>query len=167
MANTVSAKNEYEEIAVDQLLYTALKKKDAGLRLAQACVAYVNEKFELTYTFTNDETYDADNVRIVLEDLNTEVPSISDIFPNASFYENEMHELFDVNVRLIGLDYHDRLYRIKKDAPMLPEEARERLHEERKAAAVAKDMPGSQGAAEEAAAPAAEAVSEEKKGGEA
>ncbi len=167
MANTVSAKNTYEEVPVDQLIYTAMKKKDANLRLSQACVAYVGEKFELTYSFADDDSYDIENVRVILPDLTTEVPSISDIFPNASFYENEMHELFDINVCLIGLDYHDRLYRIKKDAPMLPEEARERLHEERKAAAVAKDMPGSKGAAEEEAVPAAEAVSDEKKGGEA
>ncbi len=167
MANIVSAKNEYEEIAVDQLLYTAMKKKNMGLRLSQACVAYVDGKFELTYSFEDDEKYDVTNVRIVLPDLNTEVPSISDIFPCASFYENEMHELFDVNICLIGLDYHDRLYRIKKDAPMLPEEARERLHEERKEAAIREKKPGSDGGAEEAVEPAAEAAPLEKKGGEA
>ncbi len=139
-------KNIYEEIPVSELLYTAMKKKDAGLRLSQATAAYVDEKFELTYSFESEETYDVTNVRIILPELTTEVPSISDIYPYASFYENEMHELFDVNICLIGLDYHDRLYRIKKEAPFLPEAAKEKIKEEKKEEALAAENGGAEAA---------------------
>lgn len=151
-----TVKNEYEEIAVSDLLYTAMKKKSAGLRLSQATAAYVNEKFELTYSFESEETCDVTNVRVILPELTTEVPSISDIYPYASFYENEMHELFDVNIRLIGLDYHDRLYRIKKEAPFLPEDAKEKIREEKKAETAAAENGGAEEAAEKDPAKAAE-----------
>lgn len=132
MAGVIDADNLIEEIPLDQLLFRTMKMKDAGRRLVQACVAYVDSKFELSYSFADDSTYDMTTLRIVLTDLAEEVPSISNIYPYASFYEDEMHELFDVNIEMIGLDYHDKLYRIRQEAPMIPKEAVESIHEELK-----------------------------------
>lgn len=147
------AVDEIVGIPVDSLLFESMKMKNAGCRLVQACVAYADKKFELSYSFTNDETYKMTTLRIILDDLATEVPSISEIFPYASFYENEMHELFDVNIRMIGLDYHDRLYRIRQEAPMIPEDAREAIHAELDAKENAKETAAAadETAAEEAA----------------
>ncbi len=45
------------------------------------------------------------------------LPSISSIYPNAILYENEMKELFGVNIDCISLDYNNRLYRINVETP--------------------------------------------------
>ena len=34
-------------------------------------------------------------------------------------YENEMKELFGVNIQMINLDYQNRLYRINEETPFL------------------------------------------------
>ena len=34
-------------------------------------------------------------------------------------YENEMKELFGVNIQMINLDYNNKLYRINEEAPFL------------------------------------------------
>jgi Ni,Fe-hydrogenase III component G len=108
---------------VDLLDYAQFMKHN-GLRLAQACAAYINDKYELSYSFVEDSTYAMVTLRIIC-DLDAEVPSIGEFFPYAPFYENEMEALFGVHMRMMNLDYHTRLYRMKNWASMLPEDARE------------------------------------------
>ena len=45
------------------------------------------------------------------------VPSITQIYPGAFLQENEMAELFGVQVTDIRQDYHHKLYRIGKETP--------------------------------------------------
>lgn len=47
----------------------------------------------------------------------TEIVSISDIYGPAFLYENEIHDLFGIPIKMITMDYHGNLYRIKKEAP--------------------------------------------------
>lgn len=110
-----------EEISVDQLLAKVMEKKHAGMRLSQACAAYVNEKYELSYSFADDDTYAYDVIRVIVE-METEVPSITEFYPYAFLYENEMKELFGVKINMINLDYENRLYRISKETPFLKKE---------------------------------------------
>lgn len=112
-----------EEIELDNLLTRTLEMKKRGLRVGQICAAYVNKKYELSYTFVNDGNYFMDTLRVVI-DLNEKVPSITEIYPYATFYENEMKEMFGVNVELINLDYRNKLYRIKEETPFLSDEAK-------------------------------------------
>ncbi|MCR5054578.1 MAG: NADH-quinone oxidoreductase subunit C [Lachnospiraceae bacterium] len=119
MAETICPENILEEIPVDILLDKSLEKKKQGLRLSQACAAYVNDKYELSYSFANDETYELTTLRVVI-DKDTVVPSITEIVPSAVFYENEMKELFGINIVMLSMDYEDRLYRIEQEAPMGP-----------------------------------------------
>ena len=128
----VDAKNEIVEIELKDLLLKVMKMKNAKLRLSQACCAYVDGKIELSYSFSNDRNYDLITLRVKV-DVDTKIPSISEIMPSAIYYENEMKELFGINIQMIAVDYHKKLYRIKKKAPMLPEEVREEL-EAKKAA---------------------------------
>ena len=128
----VDAKNEIVEIELKDLLLKVMKMKNAKLRLSQACCAYVDGKIELSYSFSNDRNYDLITLRVKV-DVDTKIPSISEIMPSAIYYENEMKELFGINIQMIAVDYHNKLYRIKKKAPMLPEEVREEL-EAKKAA---------------------------------
>ncbi len=119
LADTVTFKNEIEEIAVDSLVSRAEELIKAGYRFSQACAAYIDDKFELSYSFSNYDNYDLLNLRVVI-DTDTEVKSITTVVPAAVFYENEMHELFGVKIVDIALDYKDKLYRIKQECPLGP-----------------------------------------------
>ena len=106
------------EITPDELLGEVMKFKNAKLRHSQICCAYVNEKIELSYSFANDDTNDYTNLRLVI-DKDTEVCSITEFYPYAFLYENEMKELFGVNIQMINLDYNNKLYRINEETPFL------------------------------------------------
>ena len=117
-------KNEIIAIEPGELSVKAMEMKSKGLRLSQACAAWLRkeEKLELSYSFVDDETYDMFNIRISLDNdkRDTEIASISDIFPYAAFYENEMRELFGANIKVINLDLHNKLYRIEEETPFVP-----------------------------------------------
>ena len=119
MAEVINAANTIREIDVNELLEQVMRQKNDGRRLSQACAAYVNEKFELSYSFADDDTYGYETLRVVI-DTDTVVPSITDIMPQALFYENEMKELFGVKIEMITLDYHDKQYRIEQATPLGP-----------------------------------------------
>ena len=51
-----------------------------------------------------------------------EVPSISRVYKAAIFYENEMKELFGLDVEFIKVDLGNKLYRIDANVPFLKEE---------------------------------------------
>ena len=106
------------EITPDQLLGNVMAMKHHGLRLSQICCAYSNEKIELSYSFANDLTNDYINLRIVM-DKTDEVCSITEFYPYAFLYENEMKELFGVNIHMINLDYNAKLYRLHDEAPFI------------------------------------------------
>ncbi len=108
-----------EEIPYDHLLMRVMKMKKDGFRLSQACAATIGEKLELSYSFADDVSYEYITLRVVI-DPETEIPSITDIIPQAVFYENEMKELFGVKIKMISVDYKNKLYRIEKEAPLGP-----------------------------------------------
>lgn len=110
--------NTMEEITPAELLSHVMAQKNMGRRLSQICAAYVNEKLELSYSFAEDETNLYHNLRLVI-DKETEVCSITEFYPYAFLYENEMKELFGVNIQMINLDYNNKLYRINEEAPFL------------------------------------------------
>ena len=118
MAEIKNPEHILVEITPDQLLGNVMAMKHQNLRLSQICCAYANEKMELSYSFANDETNDYINLRIVM-DKNDEVCSITEFYPYAFLYENEMKELFGVKIKMINLDYSNKLYRIKDEAPFI------------------------------------------------
>lgn len=119
MAEVIHPQEIIERIEANDLLTRVMEMKKKGCRLSQACAAYIDEKLELSYSFADDETYQYTTLRIVM-DRETEIPSITEIVPQAVFYENEMKELFGVRIQMISLDYKDRLYRIRQETPMAP-----------------------------------------------
>ena len=98
-----------------------LRMKKENLRLSQMCAAYHEGKLELSYSFANDQTYELKTLRIVT-DRETLVPSITELYSCAVFYENEMRELSGVNIQMMDLDYHEKLYRIGVETPLAPKE---------------------------------------------
>lgn len=118
MAEVICPDNILKEIDVDRLLDESLILKKKGLRLSQACAAYVNGKFELSYSFAEEETYQLTTLRVVI-DPETKVSSITELYPYAFLYENEMKELFGVKIQMTNPDYDNKLYRIREQHPFL------------------------------------------------
>ena len=58
----------------------------------------------------------------MIVEKNEEIPSISRVYKSAIFYENEMHELWGLNVENIKVDLHDKLYRIDVETPFIEKE---------------------------------------------
>lgn len=110
--------NTLEVVAPESLLEHVLEQKKSGRRLSQICAVYANEKLELSYSFADDDTNQYHNLRLVI-DKETEVSSITELYPYAFLYENEMKELFGVNIQMINLDYDNKLYRITEETPFL------------------------------------------------
>ena len=120
MGEVICPANELKEIHVDRLLMETMKMKHANYRLSQACCAYVNGLYELSYSFAPLDQYEFVTLRVIVE-KGEEVPSITEIYPYAFLYENEMKELFGVNIQMINLDYENKLYRITRETPFVKE----------------------------------------------
>jgi ech hydrogenase subunit D len=93
-------------IAVEELLGRAKRMRDDGFRLVQIhCVQ--PSHWELNYSFDKDYRF------VTLKLISAErpdLPSISDFFPSAFLYENEIHELYGIAVSGMSIDYKGHLY---------------------------------------------------------
>ncbi len=105
------------EIAIDELLTRAQKYKDNGWRLVQIFARALKDDAgnEITYSFGDD--YELEHLRITAAP-GAKVPSISQIFAPAFLYENEMHDLFGVEVENISLDFKGTFYKLGAETPM-------------------------------------------------
>ena len=105
---------EFREINCGDLITETLKVKNDGYRLVQICCTRTQDGYELLYSFGLG--YDILHFRINI-DTDTKVLSISKIFPPAFLYENEIHDLFGVEIDLISIAYKGTLYRTEKKTP--------------------------------------------------
>lgn len=108
-------KNIYQ-IEMVELLPVIMEKKNDMWRLVQICCTFVDGNYEVTYSFATG--YEISNYRLVVA-KDEPVPSISRVYKSAILYENEMRELFGLDVEYIKVDYHDKLYRINEETPFL------------------------------------------------
>lgn len=107
------------EISKGQLLNVAQKMKYTGYRfITSTCVDNGSGVIDLTYSF--DKDLEMKHYRIKVE-KGEEVPSISTIYFCAVLVENEMNELFGLNVSGMIIDYggHMLLSDDSPDSPML------------------------------------------------
>lgn len=102
------------EITPVDLTLKALEMQGADARLCQICSVRTKEGFDLLYSFVNG--YEFINYKVSIAE-DTEIESISHVFPNAFLYENEMSELFGINIKYIALDYKNKLYDIAVETP--------------------------------------------------
>ncbi len=102
-----------KEIKINDLLTEVLKVKNEGYRLV-AITCSSKEGLELTYSF--DKDYELLNFRFEV-DTETEVSSISALYPYAFLYENEIKELFGANIKNISIDFNNTLYKIPVKTP--------------------------------------------------
>lgn len=111
------------DLAPEMLTLKAVKAKNNNARLVQICAVNTPDGYDLLYSFAVD--YHFVNYRIAVK-KGDQIVSISDIYPPASLYENEMRELFGVDIQFIKLNYNDRLYTIDETTPFRPEAKEEK-----------------------------------------
>ena len=70
--------------------------------------------FEISWGFAKDLEFETMRESVTTAD---EVPSVSEFFGAAFLYENEMRELFGINVTGIGLDLQGQLYKTSAKIP--------------------------------------------------
>lgn len=91
------------EIEADQLLNVTHEMMDTGYRFVTlTCVTLSENMVDITYHY--DKNYEMKNYRIKV-DRNTAVPSISGIYFSALLAENEISELFGVEIKDMIVDY--------------------------------------------------------------
>jgi len=103
------SQEQIELVTIDALLEKVRTKKNQGCRLVQMSATRLPEQVELTYSFDLDSRLT--NLRLSLPGVDTCVPSISSIYGCAILYENEIHDLFNVKVDGLAVDFHGNFYK--------------------------------------------------------
>jgi ech hydrogenase subunit D len=110
-----------ETIDVGALLDRVRSLRQQGHRLVQICAARLPDSFELTYSF--DFNSRLTNLRIQLPTAEPHVPSICSIYRSVLLYENEIHDLFGIQVDGMAVDFHGKLYQTAIKFPLASSKA--------------------------------------------
>jgi ech hydrogenase subunit D len=99
----------FETITPDELFERVQGFRRENWRLVQIATTRLPEVVELTYSF--DLNSQLSNLRLTLPADAMRVRSISSIYWAAFLYENEMHDLFGVEVEGMVVDFKGNLYK--------------------------------------------------------
>jgi ech hydrogenase subunit D len=103
------SQEQIELITIDALLEKVRTKKDQGCRLVQISATQLPGQIELTYSFDLDSQLA--NLRLLLPGEEPHLPSISSIYLCSILYENEIHDLFGVQVAGMAVDFKGKFYK--------------------------------------------------------
>src|ERR1019366_9519957 len=103
-----AADQTFETIPPQALLERVGEMRKQGYRLVQIGATRLPEHVELTYSFGLESRLA--NLRFQVPAVGARVPSITSIFWCAFLYENELHDLFNVQVDGMAVDFHGHLY---------------------------------------------------------
>lgn len=81
---------------------------------------------ELMWTFEKGGQLEHLRERVTAEDA---IPSVSGVYGFAYLYENEIRELFGLNITGLNVDWKGQLYRTTTKIPFSPSAIRKRLEE--------------------------------------
>jgi len=98
------------------LLNKVLNMRNSGYRLGQICAIKL-EKLMLLYTFIKDEEFITFRVTC---DIGEPVESISRLYSYSYLYENEMKDLFGINIQNMRIDYKGHFYETVIKTPFNP-----------------------------------------------
>ncbi|HWT76340.1 MAG TPA: NADH-quinone oxidoreductase subunit C [Mobilitalea sp.] len=105
-------------ISAGELLSETLRLKNESYRLV-AITCTNKDGMELSYSF--EKNNDLLTLRFVT-DTEEEIASISIMYSYAFLYENEIKELFGVNIKDISIDFNNTLYKIPVTTPFKKKE---------------------------------------------
>jgi ech hydrogenase subunit D len=97
-----------EVVPVTALVEKVRSLRDQGYRLVQIGSNRLPEQVEITYSF--DLNSRLSNLRVILPSAEPRLPSISSVYGCVILYENEIHDLFNVKVEGMAVDFQGRLY---------------------------------------------------------
>lgn len=89
--------------------------RENGWRLVQAHACTTSDGYRLVYSVAKD--YEIVHYELHITS-STVVESVSDIFPSAQLYEQEMSELFGVKIASAKDEAAIKLYHLPSEAPM-------------------------------------------------
>jgi len=98
----------FQTIAPEALLERVGELRKQGYRLVQIGATRLPEHVELTYSFDLENRLT--NLRFQVLAEGARLPSITAIYWCAFLYENELHDLFNVQVDGMAVDFHGHLY---------------------------------------------------------
>jgi ech hydrogenase subunit D len=93
----------------------AQQLRDAGFRMVQVGAARLPEAVEVTYSFDLHDSLH--HLRVSVPADSPRLPSVSSIYPCVVLYENEIHDLFGVEIEGLALDFHGNLYKMAVKFP--------------------------------------------------
>jgi ech hydrogenase subunit D len=103
------SQEQIEIITVETLPDKVKAMKAQGRRLVQISATRLPDTIELTYSFDLDSQLA--NLRLALPADKPQLPSVSSIYLCAVLYENEIHDLFGVQVDGIAIDFKGNFYK--------------------------------------------------------
>ncbi len=146
----------FNEVPLAEVHDLAARRAEEGWRYVQILAVNTEEGIDLVYSYMKDGLLENDTVAAVGAD--DAVPSITDLFLEAFVCENEIHDLYDVAIANIAIDFGGMFYQLAEKAPMTvvsPEQLAAREKAKKIAAAKAAKEAAAQ---KEQAAPAAPAA---------
>jgi len=108
-------KQEIITIQKESLLEKVREMREEGYRLVQIGCTPLDE-LQMDYSFDREGKFV--DLRFTIPREEPELPSVTDIYLCAFTYENELHDLFDIKVNGIAIDYGGNFYRIKSKPPL-------------------------------------------------
>ena len=102
-------KQNLEIITSDILLDRVRRLREKGYRLVQIGATRLPEQVELTYTL--DLNGQLLNLRFYVPGDAARIPSISSIYGCVVLYENELQDLFNIQVEGMAVDFQGQFYR--------------------------------------------------------
>ncbi len=103
------SQDQIENITVEMLPARAKAMREQGRRLVQISATRLPDAVELTYSFDLDSQLA--NLRLSLPADKLQLQSISSIYLCAVLYENEIHDLFGVQVDGLAIDFKGNFYK--------------------------------------------------------
>lgn len=112
----MSFQTEFHTVTIDGLLELARQKKEDGWRYVQTLAVLTDDGFDVQYSFMKGDVLENHTIKgVTKEDV---VPSITGSFLAAFVFENEVHDLFGVNISDIAIDFKGNFYRVSQKEPM-------------------------------------------------
>lgn len=111
---TGEEEQSFETASPGEIPGIAERLKDEGYRLVQLCGVTKEGYTEVLYTF--DKDFKLRNYRVDVP-FGTQVKSITPWYWSAFVYENEVHDLFDVEFTDSKLDYKGNFFRMSAKTP--------------------------------------------------
>lgn len=137
---------QYQEISVEGLPALSERMQTEGHRFVQVLAVNTEAGIDVQYTFMKDGVLEVFTIKGVTPEI--PIPSITDRFIAAFVFENEIHDLFGVNVRDIAIDFGGNFYVTAQPSPMtIISPAQKAAREKAKKAAAAKAERARQAAA--------------------